>query len=87
MLLVRRAAGEGHLLARAAVALAGLFTLCSGALAAWFSTIGFASLGPDGLKTMVTLHGVVNALGFVGLGLLGLRLLPPDSRAADGGAT
>ena len=82
LLLVWRAAHPGRTLARVALGLAGLSTLCSGALAAWFSATGFAMLGYEALKTMISLHGLVNALGFVGLGLLGLRWLRPDSRVA-----
>ncbi|WNG36819.1 hypothetical protein F0U61_26445 [Archangium violaceum] len=33
------------------------------------------------LPTMLRFHGTLNALGFVGLGLLGMRLLHPASRA------
>jgi hypothetical protein len=84
LVLLFRASRSGRMLARFALALAGLSTLCSGALAAWFSATGFAMLGYEALKTMIALHGLVNALGFVGLGLLGLRLLRAESRAAPG---
>ena len=84
LLVAGLAAGSGPGLARALLALAGLSTLFSGAMAAWFSATGFARAGYEELSTMVAWHGLVNALGFVGLGLLGLRLLRPPSRAAPG---
>jgi hypothetical protein len=75
--LLVRAVRPGGLAGRAALALAGVGTLSSGTLAAWFSETGFARLGQNALRTMVLLHGVVNAVLFVGLALVGLLLLRP----------
>jgi hypothetical protein len=79
ILLMRSASIPGpQRVARALLAIAGLALLGSTTLAALWGLFR-PSLVP--LPTMVRFHGSLNALGFVGLGLLGLRLLAPTSRA------
>jgi hypothetical protein len=68
--------------ARSLLGGAGLALVCSTTLAALWGLFR-PSLVP--LPTMVRFHGSLNALGFVGLGLLGLRLLAPASRASSAG--
>ena len=85
LLLVARSLRAGPAFARVALALAGVSTFSSGALAVWFSATGFEQLGLDALRTMIELHGLVNAIGFVTFGLVGLLVLRPASRAAPAG--
>jgi len=79
VLLIRSALAPGpHGLARGLLVGAGIALLASTTLAALWGLFR-PSLVP--LPTMVRFHGSLNAVGFVGLGLLALRLLAPASRA------
>lgn len=79
-------------LARAAIASRGavraLFVvsaisgIVAGSFAAQFASAGFARLDPILLRKMIAFHGAVNAIGFVGAGLLAVRL---HQRAAPAG--
>lgn len=53
--------------------------------AASFALIGFGGLDASWLRRMLLEHGVVNAVGFVGCGLLGFRLRGSSSRATPAG--
>ena len=68
--------------ARALVWLSALCVFPTMALAAAWA---FLRSSPPAIETMVRVHGVVNAFGFVGLGLLGFGLRPPPSRAPSSG--
>ncbi len=59
-------------LARALLLMSGLAGLMPAALAAHFAWTGFARLSDAAFERMVLWHGLVNAVGFVGCGLLGL---------------
>lgn len=84
-LLGWQSARPGARPARLCLALAALSTVSSSALAVWFSLVGFAALGPRALAVMVWAHGVLNALGFVLLGLAGLRGLRAHDRTNRSG--
>jgi len=83
ILLIRSATTLGpRRMAQALLVVAGLALLGSTTLAALWGLFR-PSLVP--LPTMVRFHGSLNAIGFVGLGLLALRLLAPASRANPAG--
>jgi hypothetical protein len=73
--LVGRAAREARATApRVLLGISGLAGLVPAALAVHFSMTGFERLSDEAFRRMVLFHGLVNAAGFVGAGLLGLRL-------------
>ena len=51
--------------------------LVPAALAVHFSMTGFERLSDEAFRRMVLFHGLVNAVGFIGAGLVGFRLSSP----------
>ncbi|HTJ81514.1 MAG TPA: YndJ family transporter, partial [Polyangiaceae bacterium] len=61
-------------IARALLAVSALSGFLPAALAIHFSMTGFERLSDDAFHRMVLFHGLVNAVGFIGAGLAGMRL-------------
>ena len=66
-------------------ALLGLAALCVFPTMALAAAWAFLRASAPAIETMVRVHGVLNAFGFVGLGLLAFRLRPPPARAPSSG--
>ncbi|OJH40882.1 hypothetical protein BON30_08140 [Cystobacter ferrugineus] len=82
LLLVGAAGVDSRGVGRWLLVGSGLAVLGSTTLAGLW---GLLRPSPVTLPTMLRFHGTLNALGFVGLGVLGLRLLHPVSRANPAG--